>query len=67
MEPVLRPFSLVIPFTVQKGEISGMILIPHQEDLQSGEGQKSCTNTVTMQTTYVHPYTDNGILLGFIS
>lgn len=23
MEPILRPFSLVIPFTVQKDEVSG--------------------------------------------
>lgn len=25
MESMLRPFSLVIPFTVQKGEITGLI------------------------------------------
>lgn len=24
MEPMLRPFNLVIPFTVQKGEITGI-------------------------------------------
>uniref|UniRef100_A0A7N6FKU4 Calponin-homology (CH) domain-containing protein n=1 Tax=Anabas testudineus TaxID=64144 RepID=A0A7N6FKU4_ANATE len=28
MEPLLRPFSLVIPFTVQKGEISGEVRMP---------------------------------------
>ncbi|XP_069543922.1 filamin-C-like isoform X8 [Brachyistius frenatus] len=28
MEPVLRPFSLVIPFTVQKGEITGEVRMP---------------------------------------
>ncbi|XP_029017551.1 filamin-C-like isoform X2 [Betta splendens] len=28
MEPVLRPFSLVIPFTVQKGEITGDVRTP---------------------------------------
>ncbi|XP_023206075.1 filamin-C isoform X3 [Xiphophorus maculatus] len=28
MEPVLRPFSLVIPFTVQTGEISGEVRMP---------------------------------------
>ncbi|KAM6962063.1 filamin-C-like isoform 2-T2 [Tautogolabrus adspersus] len=28
MEPILRPFSLVIPFTVQKGEITGEVRMP---------------------------------------
>ncbi|XP_026779509.2 filamin-C isoform X8 [Pangasianodon hypophthalmus] len=28
MEPMLRPFSLVIPFTVQKGEITGEVRMP---------------------------------------
>ncbi|XP_026182185.1 filamin-A-like isoform X11 [Mastacembelus armatus] len=28
MEPMLRPFSLVIPFTVQKGEITGDVRMP---------------------------------------
>ncbi|XP_072310047.1 filamin-C isoform X2 [Eucyclogobius newberryi] len=28
MEAVLRPFSLVIPFTVQKGEITGVVRMP---------------------------------------
>ncbi|XP_075967347.1 filamin-C isoform X6 [Anarhichas minor] len=28
MDPVLRPFSLVIPFTVQKGEITGEVRMP---------------------------------------
>uniref|UniRef100_A0A3P8URD4 Filamin C n=1 Tax=Cynoglossus semilaevis TaxID=244447 RepID=A0A3P8URD4_CYNSE len=28
MEPVLRPFSLVIPFTVQSGEITGEVRMP---------------------------------------
>uniref|UniRef100_A0A3Q2PCJ9 Filamin C n=1 Tax=Fundulus heteroclitus TaxID=8078 RepID=A0A3Q2PCJ9_FUNHE len=28
MEPLLRPFSLVIPFTVQKGEITGEVRMP---------------------------------------
>ncbi|KAM4570007.1 filamin-C-like isoform 1-T1 [Odontesthes bonariensis] len=28
VEPVLRPFSLVIPFTVQKGEITGEVRMP---------------------------------------
>nr|XP_020480951.1 filamin-C-like [Monopterus albus] len=28
MEPALRPFSLVIPFTVQKGEITGEVRMP---------------------------------------
>uniref|UniRef100_A0A3Q3BKT5 Filamin C, gamma b (actin binding protein 280) n=1 Tax=Kryptolebias marmoratus TaxID=37003 RepID=A0A3Q3BKT5_KRYMA len=28
MEPILRPFSLVIPFTVQKGEVSGEVRMP---------------------------------------
>ncbi|XP_068442134.1 filamin-C-like isoform X3 [Clinocottus analis] len=28
MEPELRPFSLVIPFTVQKGEITGEVRMP---------------------------------------
>ncbi|XP_036374347.1 filamin-A-like isoform X7 [Megalops cyprinoides] len=28
MEPMLRPFSLVIPFTVQKGEITGVVRMP---------------------------------------
>ncbi|CAN9508345.1 unnamed protein product [Ophioblennius macclurei] len=28
LEPVLRPFSLVIPFTVQKGEITGEVRMP---------------------------------------
>ncbi|XP_047431706.1 filamin-A-like isoform X9 [Mugil cephalus] len=27
-EPILRPFSLVIPFTVQKGEITGEVRMP---------------------------------------
>lgn len=39
MEPMLRPFSLVIPFTVQKGEITGkssfvyMLIFENQSDL----------------------------------
>uniref|UniRef100_A0A8D3CB60 Filamin C, gamma b (actin binding protein 280) n=1 Tax=Scophthalmus maximus TaxID=52904 RepID=A0A8D3CB60_SCOMX len=28
MEPLLRPFSLVIPFTVQKGEVTGEVRMP---------------------------------------
>ncbi|KAG8005411.1 Filamin-C, partial [Nibea albiflora] len=28
MEPLLRPFNLVIPFTVQKGEITGEVRMP---------------------------------------
>uniref|UniRef100_A0A8C7I1H6 Filamin C n=1 Tax=Oncorhynchus kisutch TaxID=8019 RepID=A0A8C7I1H6_ONCKI len=28
MEPMLRPFNLVIPFTVQKGEITGEVRMP---------------------------------------
>ncbi|CAI5636681.1 unnamed protein product [Oreochromis niloticus] len=28
LEPMLRPFSLVIPFTVQKGEITGEVRMP---------------------------------------
>ncbi|CAL8323139.1 unnamed protein product [Lota lota] len=28
MEPILRPFNLVIPFTVQKGEITGEVRMP---------------------------------------
>ncbi|MED6280746.1 hypothetical protein CHARACLAT_013958 [Characodon lateralis] len=36
MEPVLRPFSLVIPFTVQKGEITGEVRMP--------SGQMACPN-----------------------
>ncbi|MEQ2257026.1 hypothetical protein ILYODFUR_030209, partial [Ilyodon furcidens] len=36
MEPVLRPFSLVIPFTVQKGEITGEVRMP--------SGQTACPN-----------------------
>ncbi|XP_058480399.1 filamin-C isoform X1 [Solea solea] len=28
MDPILRPFSLVIPFTVQKGEITGEVRMP---------------------------------------
>ncbi|KAM8740219.1 filamin-C-like isoform 15-T15 [Acanthopagrus schlegelii] len=28
MDPMLRPFSLVIPFTVQKGEITGEVRMP---------------------------------------
>ncbi|CAL9682624.1 unnamed protein product [Knipowitschia caucasica] len=34
MEAVLRPFSLVIPFTVQKGEITGIVRMP--------SGQTAC-------------------------
>lgn len=28
MESMLRPFNLVIPFTVQKGELTGTVLGP---------------------------------------
>uniref|UniRef100_A0AAR2KMX2 Calponin-homology (CH) domain-containing protein n=1 Tax=Pygocentrus nattereri TaxID=42514 RepID=A0AAR2KMX2_PYGNA len=34
MEPVLRPFNLVIPFTVQKGEITGEVRMPSGKTAQ---------------------------------
>uniref|UniRef100_A0A3B3DX68 Filamin C, gamma b (actin binding protein 280) n=1 Tax=Oryzias melastigma TaxID=30732 RepID=A0A3B3DX68_ORYME len=34
MEPTLRPFSLVIPFTVQKGQITGQVKMPSGETAQ---------------------------------
>jgi filamin len=38
LESMLRPFNLVIPFTVQKGELTGTAWDPQAEGLR---GQKS--------------------------